>query len=240
VNANKHIKVLEKINKYLSHKVKLPALGHYRSFNDEDLWIEIVIQFCVMGGARMVENLINDSSKYSEFKNEIGLNNLSSFKKSDRIGHIANILKTFKATRFHSQQAKKIDALFNNPKVIKDGRIVLLGGLSHTQPFNEIRDKLIDRNPYFKLKSASDFMIKVGLSHDVIALDTRIVGVLNNYFGLNLNVNRVQSNKIAYESIERLFRDACKKIKIPLAHLDRILFKFSGKNAIAFILEDLE
>ena len=37
VNADKHIKVLEKINKYLSHKIKLPALGHYSSLNDEDL-----------------------------------------------------------------------------------------------------------------------------------------------------------------------------------------------------------
>jgi thermostable 8-oxoguanine DNA glycosylase len=231
---------LKKLKKYLSHKVKLPVLGHYRdrSFDDEDLWMEIVIQFCVMGGARMIERLIKDSLKYSEFQNEIGLSKLLSIKESERKGYIGNVFKTFKVTRFHSQQAKKITSLFSNSKVIRHRRIVLLDGLSYKQPFNKIRDELIRRNPYFKLKSASDFMIKVGLSHDVIALDTRILGILNDHFGQELKPNKVQGNKRVYELIEEALRKACKRIRIPLAHLDRIVFKFSGKSAIAFILED--
>jgi len=236
--SGKRLERLAKLKKYLSHKAELPILG--RSFKDEDLWIEIVTQFCVMGGTRMIESLMNDSSKYSEFKNEIGLGKLLSFKKSKRIGHIANVLKTFKATRFHPQEAEKINALFSNSKVIRDRRIVLLDGLSYKQPFNKIRDELIRRNPYFKFKSASDFMIKVGLSRDVIALDTRILGVLNDHFGQKLKPNKVQGNKKVYELIEEALRKACKKIRIPLARLDRILFKYSEKRAIAFILEDLK
>jgi len=84
----------------------------------------------------------------------------------------------------------------------------------------------MERNPYFKLKSASDFMIVVGLSHDVIAFDTRVVGILNDYFGLNLNVNRVQGSKTIYESLESALRDACERLGISLAHLDRMLFRF--------------
>lgn len=83
-------------------------------------------------------------------------------------------------------------------------------------------------------------MIEVGLSHDVIALDTRIVGILNNYFGMNLDVNRVQSDKNTYESVEKVLREGCKRIGISLAHLGRMLFRFRGKDTIAFILEDLE
>lgn len=130
-----HIKVLRKVKKYLSHKVKLSPLGHYKSFNDEDLWLKMVIEFCVMGGSRMIENLINDSPRYSKFANEIGLHKLLSIKKPERIGHINNTLKTFKATRFHSLQAKKLCGLLNNSKVILAERVVLLDGLSHTLPF---------------------------------------------------------------------------------------------------------
>ena len=238
--SEEDIDKLEKIKKYLVGKVKLPKLGSYLSLNDKELWIKIVVQFCVMGGTRMIGNLEKDKIRYAEFKKKIDLNNLKLIVEGDRLNYIDNILKDFKATRFHYQQAKKIDNILKNPKVVNKGHILLLDGLSHAHPdFMKVRAELMERNPYFKLKSASDFMIDVGLSHNVIALDTRIVGILKDYFGLNLDVNRVQGNKTIYESIERAIRNACEKLGISLAHLDRMLFRFSGKDTIAFILEDL-
>lgn len=237
--SNNDIELLHKITEYLVNKVKLPELGHYKSTSDEDLWLKIVIQFCVVGGTRMIDNLIDNSSKYSEFKREIELNKLLSINKSDRLDHIGNTLKNFKATRFHQKQANKLNEILDISKIVRGGRIVLLEGLSYTQPFYEIRGKLMEKNRHFELKSASDFMINVGLSHDVIALDTRVVGILNKYFYLNVDTNKVQGNEKIYTSIEQALRQACKKINISLAHLDRMLFKFSNKNAISFIVEDL-
>ena len=233
----KDIEKLEKIKKYLVGKVKLPKLGSYLSLNDEELWIKIVIQFCVMGGTRMIDSLMNDKTKSNEFKKKIGLNKLLLVKNNRQI-YIDRVLKEYKATRFHNTQAKKIDNILKNLNVVKKGRIVLLDGLSYTQDFKIVRDKLMYRNPYFKLKSVSDFMIEVGLSHDVIAFDTRVVNILKKHFGLNVGVDKVQGNKAIYESIESALRRACGTISISLAQLDRILFRFSNKNAITFILED--
>jgi hypothetical protein len=56
---------------------------------------------------------------------------------------------------------------------------------------NAIRDALMVRCPVFKVKSASDLMIEMGLSHNVIARDVRLVGALQRYFGYNLSVSRV-------------------------------------------------
>lgn len=225
--SDEDIEKLQKIKKYLIDKVKLPKLGSYLSLDDKELWMKIVIQFCVMGGTRMIDYLEKDKIRYAEFKKKIDLNNLMSIVEGDRLNYIDNILKDFKATRFHYHQAIKIDNILKNPRVVNNGHIILLDGLSHTPPdFMKVRSELMERNPYFKLKSASDFMIVVGLSHDVIAFDTRVVGILNDYFGLNLNVNRVQGSKTIYESLESALRDACERLGISLAHLDRMLFRF--------------
>ncbi|MFB0544104.1 MAG: hypothetical protein ACETVN_00185 [Asgard group archaeon] len=233
------LKSLEKIKRYLAHKVKLPELGEYARLNDDDLWLKMVIQFCVMGGTRMFDNLMRNETAFSGFKKEIGLNKLLSIKK-DRVKRIETVLKNYKATRFYSKQAKKIDDILKEIKVVDKGHVVLLDRLSHKQDFSTIRKELRKRNKYFKLKSASDFMINVGLSHDVMALDTRLVRILKDHFGLNIDVRKVQRNKKIYESIEEAIREACKEIGISLAHLDRIFFKYSDKNAISFIIEDLQ
>jgi len=236
--SKQDIEKLKKLKKYLIRKVNLPKLGYYLSLDDEELWIKIVVQFCVMGGTRMIDNLIENKKEFAKFKDQISLTRLLSIK-TGRIGFIAKTLKEFKATRFYNRQAEKIDSIMKNPRVVAGKRIVLLDGLSHKHHGRDVRTKLMRRNPYFKLKSTSDFMIDTGLSDDVIALDTRVVGILKEHFNLNLNLNRVQNNKAIYESIESALRKACGELGISLAQLDRMLFRFSNKNAITFVLEDL-
>lgn len=220
-----------------SKELELRELGDYSFLGDEDLWLKLVTQFCVVGGARMIDNL-KANKKWEKFKTEISLNRLLSIAK-DRQKYIAQILKKYKATRFYNKQGTKIDELLNNPNVVKNGRIVLLNGLSHENDYAYIRNELIKRTRYFKLKSASDFMISVGLSHDVIALDTRVIRILKEYFGLNINADKVQGNEKIYLSIENALRDGCRKIDFSLALLDRMLFRFSGESAISFILKYL-
>ncbi|MBM2815864.1 MAG: hypothetical protein HW421_2626 [Ignavibacteria bacterium] len=87
------------------------------------------------------------------------------------------------------------------------------------------------------MKSASDFMISLGLSDNVMALDSRIVGFLTNYLGFNVKVGKIQSNQELYRIIEDSLRKECEKMNIKLAILDRIIFQYSSKSAIDFILE---
>jgi thermostable 8-oxoguanine DNA glycosylase len=99
-----------------------------------------------------------------------------------------------------------------------------------------VRDVLMERCPIFRMKSASDFMINAGLSHDVIALDVRVVGVLQRYLGYNLAPGNVQSRRRVYLSVEDALRGACERSSHSLAHLDRVLFKFSAMSALEFAL----
>ncbi len=109
-----------------------------------------------------------------------------------------------------------------------EDRFVLFKNLSHKNDANHIRHQLIQRCPVFRLKSASDFMIEAGLSRDVIALDTRIVGVLKDYFDYNLGPGQVQANIARYYSLEDALRKYCQKAGKSLAVLDRVLFRYSG------------
>jgi thermostable 8-oxoguanine DNA glycosylase len=91
------------------------------------------------------------------------------------------------------------------------------------------------RNPSFKMKSASDFMVDLGLSHDVIALDLRIVGFLNTYLDFDQKVEKIQSNKKFYTLIESSLRKECEKLNIKLSVLDRIIFNYLNISAFDYM-----
>ena len=92
---------------------------------------------------------------------------------------------------------------------------------------------------HLTMKSASEYMIETGLSLYVIALSTPTTEILNEHFGLHVDPYKLQENRYMYESVEDALRRGCNQIGIPLAYFDRMLFHFTGKDAISFILEDL-
>ena len=93
----------------------------------------------------------------------------------------------------------------------------------------------MERCPVFKPKSASDSMIEVGLSHDVIALDVRVVGGLQKYFSYNLPASKVQEHRDVYLSMESALREVCAEAGASLALLDRALFQLGGMSALEFM-----
>lgn len=233
------IQKITKITRYLIDQVDPPQLGLYSEMSQNDLWIRIVAQFCVIGGADKLEELEKNRQRYDEFRERLSLKVLWS-KRSGRREYISNMLKYYKATSFYNKQAEKIGALLDNPRVVKDGRLVLFSDMDHRKlNFQEIRKMLINRNPYLKLKSASELMIDTGLSIDVIALNSRIAGILADHFGLEADHHKLQNTRYLYESVEDGLRRGCNRLGIPLAYLHRMLFRFSGKDTISFILENL-
>ena len=218
--------------------------------SSEEIWEEILIQFCVMAGAQPIERLMSNEENYSEFLTKLSIDNLLKLT-TDREKYISNKLKEFKATRFYNKNAQRIKNCLENEEIVKDGKVTLLEDLKHSGTLNEdqIREVLLKKMPFFKIKSVSDFMITIGAARGFIAFDTRIVGLLNKYFGLSIwtmksgklesdrIAGKIKSNETLYTKIEEKLRDVCRKLGIELSLLDRVLFQFAGKSAIEYMLE---
>ena len=69
-------KILNTIITTLTNKIIIVKdekdTNFYTNLNNEDLWMKIVEQFCVMGGAKLLDNIKNkDEKKWSSFKKKI-------------------------------------------------------------------------------------------------------------------------------------------------------------------------
>jgi thermostable 8-oxoguanine DNA glycosylase len=215
----------EKLSKVLAlfgPRVELEKLGRYEHFSDEQWWQLFVGQFAVMGGSRGWDG----ARRVPEFQQAIALDRcLAAPSPTD---HLAAALRDHGATRFWQKTADKLGVLVRDPRVVRGDRLVLCEGLRHGSPAHELREALLSRCPRFKLKSASDFLIGVGLSHDLIAFDVRVVGALREGFGLEATAGQVQGNRPLYLALEATLREACAEARQPLALLDRVFYKFRG------------
>jgi len=230
---------LSKIVEHLIHEAEMPELGLYSVMSQDVLWMNLIFQFCAISGRRMTDALRNDKKQLYDFSEKLNFKYLASIK-NNRKEYIAKVLKDYKATSFYNKQAERIDDILKSPNVVDKNKFVLLNGIDHNkQSYNEIRDILIRRVPHLKMKSASGFMIENGLAIDVIAISTRIWEVLNKHFDLRLDNRKIQSSRKTYLAIEDALRKACGHIGIPLAYLSRMLFQYSEKDTVSFILEDL-
>ncbi len=222
-------KILRYITDMWKEKTPPPSYGKWIDMNSEDIWKELVIQFCVFGGAKPIENLSkNIESKY-EFFEKLSLDLLSNTT-SRRQESIASHLKDFKATRFYNKAAKHINDCVENVNVVRDGKVVLLDDIKDgTLTEDDIRDILLERLSHFKMKSVSDFMITIGAARNLIAFDTRVVGLLNMQLGLNVCLDRIRSSKKLYKALENGLKELCRELSIELSHLDRLLFQHSSE-----------
>jgi thermostable 8-oxoguanine DNA glycosylase len=214
---------------------ELTPIGHYRTMTPEAVWLEIVSQVCVAGSARHWDRLYADPAASARFEKAISLQSLG--RQKHPVSYIEETLRTFSVTRFHNRSAKRLASMLEFLTVFRDGKLVLLEGLSHEDDSDHIRDALMNRCPIFRLKSASNFMISVGLSHDVIALDSRIVGLLREHFDYNATAARIQSSRQLYLSLESALREFCHEQGVLLGRLDRLLFRFSRMSAIDLVVK---
>jgi len=227
------INFLKHILKLFGPLVDLPAIGKFKAMKPNDVWLQLVSQVCVIGSAKLMERINADTMLKDSFEKAISLSSVQNQK--NKKGYIGSILKKHSATRFHNEGARKLYDIFKTSTVFSNGKLKLFEGVTSNKICNDIRDILIDRCPIFRLKSVSDFMISVGISHDVIALDTRVVGVFKKYLNYNLSPGRVQSNRSIYFSVENALRDFCTSHNFSLALLDRVLFQFSSMTVFELL-----
>lgn len=162
-----------------------------------------------------------------EFLGKLSVETLSKIK-LDRKEYIAKCLEEYRATRFYNKRAVGIDECLGNEAIVKDGRDVFLEDLKKGEVSIEdrVRDILLEKLFFFRMKSISDFMITIGIARDLIAFDTRVVGLFNRHFGLNAKVDDTQYDKSLCRAIEQRLRDASTEIGVKLSLLDRVLFRF--------------
>lgn len=227
-------KILHLITKLAPH-TRTPALGRWKAISNEELWFHIVSQVCVMGSAVPMEKL-EHKGNLPEFEAALSLKTLSTTTQ-DKAIYIEGQLVKFKATRFMKKAANRLADAVVNPKIVNGTRVVLLDGLPHGDA-DAVREELLKRSTgLFKRKSVSDLMITLGLSHDVIALDQRVVGVLNARLGYNRKFSSLQASRSVYLSVEDCLRSVCKDANVSLGNLDRMLFCFAGLTAIEYLME---
>jgi len=226
----KLLRILDRLGPYAN----VPQLGRYMQMRSSDVWLKIVGQVCVMGSSRGMAAINADPKTRKGFAKAASLRSWSTA--NYRVSALAKVLKEFKATRFASRSARLLRKVAKSPDVARNDCCVLLRRLSHDQDMEEVRRTLIDRCSIFKLKSASDFMINVGLSHDVVALDVRVVGTLRKHLGFNLDASKVQGRERVYLSVEDALRQVCLEAGTTLAVLDKAIFQFGGMSALDFAL----
>ncbi|WP_061132804.1 8-oxoguanine DNA glycosylase [Caballeronia fortuita] len=204
--------------------------------SNDDLWMRLVSQICVRGSARGMDAVTGSRGTKDSFIQAISLHDWQ--KRNLDEEYFSDILKRFKATRFHNEAARSLRKIAKCETAIRGGKVVLLAELDQCSANSALqREHILKRCPVLGWKSVSDFMIETGVSDDVIALDTRIVKLLQKHFGYNVPVGRVQSSEALYMSLENALREACAEVKVPLALLDRLLFRLSGMSVIDFFMK---
>jgi len=214
---------------------KVSELRSIPDISSNELWWRLVIQVCVRGSASGMERIGKDPRSLKEFRRLTALRVWKQHK--FKVGYLSGIFKQFGATRFPSPASKSLRKILAAPLTVRDNHVVLLRDLPRSGDVDVVRDALIARCPGFKLKSASDFMISVGLSRDVIALDTRVVGFLQRYLDYEVKAQVLQQSRPKYLSVEAALRTVCKEAGCDLAVLDRTIFQFSTMSSVQFAME---
>ncbi len=231
----------------------LPEYGYWKRMPSKETWKSTLSQFCVVGSAQLIEKLMNDKKRYAEFVTKLSIETLMKIR-TNREKYISEQLKEFKATRFHNKTAKRILKCLENEDMVKEGKVILLEDLKNNETVNEdqIRNILLKRIPFLKMKSVSDFMISIGATKRFIAFDTRVVGLMNRFFGLRITLksgkkieesnkirDKIGSDKALYIAMEKRLSEVCRDIGVNLSCLDRILFNNAKKSAIEYLLETI-
>lgn len=222
--------ILVRVITLFSEYVEIAPIGQYRTMASHEVWFRLVGQVCVTGGSGPWDRLTGNPALAASFGEAVSDSEIRGQQHPTEF--LAATLRTYSATRFHNRAAGRLISLLEAPGVFLDHTLVLFEGLSSGDSAIQTRDELIKRCRIFGLKSVSDFMIDIGLSHDVIALDTRVVGIFQRYLGYNLTQSQMQGHRRRYLSLEAALRKLCEQHGVSLALLDRLLYRFGNIGAM--------
>jgi len=213
--------------------VRMPPRGWWLRASNNELWEKFVGEFLVRGGTRLVDRLVQDPKKKTQFSTLISLRSLATARSP-----VLQLRRAMKmATRFWPVAAREIERCRRSRKVVNGSRFVLLKNLPKAFSEVALRDLVLKRCPALGMKGASNFLINIGAARDLAAIDTRIIRCLERHFSAKPGINRARSSKPLYLAVESALREVARINKTPLSGLDRSIFQASGMSALDFVLE---
>lgn len=211
--------VLETIE---STRHRFPKRDAWRSLDDDGIWKHIVYQVSVVGSSSSYERLVQspqaqDGLRYDRL----------------RAGSPESARQIHKILRDHGVRYASADIL-KCPKTKALGRNLgflnrFSGGptayakLLSTLPEEERISRVIRDLSYIKQKGARDLLAELGLATNIIALDSRILGILRS-LGANVPQSTPTDPSEYGEIQSELLERVCKPLGITGVELDRVLY----------------
>ena len=193
-----------------------------KNLNPQNLWISLVTQYLVKGSSTPINRLMDNKQRYSEFLSQLSLSRFLKMNHQTREKVLADLFQSYKATRFYNTQARAIATFL-------DKWDEFLGVINSKNDSSEIRKELVNLIPGFNMKSASDYLITIGMASDFIAFDTRIQKIMENKMGLTKReAGYIRRYPKVYESLEKEIISIIKQTGISLSQLDRVMYKMGS------------
>ena len=219
-----HIQRVKSIWDEYGHKVLLPAADAWKFKSDDEIWLRVVGQVVVVGGAEPAKKL-----KAPSVRERISWSRLSKMTTGVE-NEIWEVLREI-GTRYARKSApicSKTNAICRNLLVLKefkDGPTGFLRKISEMESSEDKIDFIAQKFSYIKQKGARDFLTSgFGLVQDRIALDTRVLKELKQ-IGIKELPDKTPGKADYYRAIEEdLVTKICTPLGISGAQLDQLLF----------------
>ena len=219
--ANELCSVVQKFIESTRHR--FPARDAWRKLDDDGVWKHILYQVCVVGGSASYERLVNSAAAQESLKYDT----LVKLDADEQARAINTVLRDH-GVRYASANittCPKTRALVKNLNSLASyngGPTGYLKNLSLLDENERIERVMRDLN-YIKLKGARDLLAELGLAHNVIALDSRVLGILRT-FGADVP-KETPTDAREYQAIQQaLLSQICEPLGLTGVELDRILY----------------
>lgn len=200
-----------------------PERDAWKNLDDDGVWKHIIYQVCVVGSSASYERLVNSASaqKSLKYNSVIALN-------ADEQTIVINKVLRDHGVRYASAsitKCPKTKALVRNLNFLSSYREGPTGYLKNLSLVNESEriERVMRDLSYIKLKGARDLLAELGLAYDVIALDSRVLGILRS-FGADVPKD-TPTDPEKYLTIQQaLLTQICQPLGLTGVELDRILY----------------
>ena len=224
-----HLRKFQQIKKRFYSATKIPEFGNWMKRSNNEIWLEFVAQVVVVGSSAPWAKLIANP----EFKSKISWENLSKIQNLDKLKITINEVLLAAGTRYASSdlsKSAKARALAYNMgklKEYKNGPKEFLSKLSELQVqfSDKLRIKCVICNlQYIKNKGARDLLMELGLITNAVALDVRVLKILENV-GIKVPEGSLSNPKL-YDEIENaILTEICSPLRLLGVELDRMVYQ---------------
>jgi len=191
-----------------------------RKENEDELWLRVLSQIVVAGNAGPGDTLLSSPA----VKERLASNRLTRLTHRLRRQRIHSVLQAI-GTRYVGKKTKnlKIEAAVHNFKKMDDagGPVRFFAGVAAEKDTRAKVKYLSDKLKFYKKKGCRDTLIGLRLANDCVALDLRLMNILEGV-GVKLEGSLNQYyEQVEWELIERV----AKPSGLSGGELDRVLFR---------------